>query len=120
MVEPTDERYIATVDLVEQRLRLGPIVYRYRFDDGLPGFEGGFFICACWLVEALYQVGRVEEAESLFDEILSKVGITGLLAEQYDPATRRQLGNFPQAYSHLGIINAALRLTGAKAEMNPG
>ncbi len=120
MVEPTDERYIATVDLVEQRLRLGPIVYRYRFDDGLPGFEGGFFICGCWLVEALYQVGRVEEAESLFDEILSKVGITGLLAEQYDPATRRQLGNFPQAYSHLGIINAALRLTGAKGEMNPG
>lgn len=114
MVEPTDERYMATVDLVEQRLRLGPIVYRYRFDDGLPGFEGGFFICACWLVEALHQVGRVEEAESLFDEILSKLSPTGLLAEQYDPATRRQLGNFPQAYSHLGVINAALRLTGAK------
>ena len=114
MVEPTDERYMATVDLVEQRLRLGPIVYRYRFDDGLPGFEGGFFICACWLVEALHQVGRVEEAESLFEEILSKLGPTGLLAEQYDPATRRQLGNFPQAYSHLGVINAALRLTGAK------
>lgn len=114
MVEPTDERYMATVDLVEQRLRLGPIVYRYRFDDGLPGFEGGFFICACWLVEALHQVGRVEEAESLFEEILSKLSPTGLLAEQYDPATRRQLGNFPQAYSHLGVINAALRLTGAK------
>lgn len=114
MVEPTDERYMATVDLIEQRLRLGPIVYRYRFDDGLPGFEGGFFICACWLVEALHQVGRVEEAEDLFDEILSKLSPTGLLAEQYDPATRRQLGNFPQAYSHLGVINAALRLTGAK------
>ena len=114
MAEPTDERYMATVDLVEERLRLGPIVYRYRFDDGLPGFEGGFFLCACWLVEALHQVGRAEEAESLFDEILSKLSPTGLLAEQYDPATRRQLGNFPQAYSHLGIINAALRLTGAK------
>ena len=114
MVEPTDERYMATVDLVEQRLRLGPIVYRYRFDDGLPGFEGGFFLCACWLVEALHQTGRVEEAESLFEEILSKLSPTGLLAEQYDPATRRQLGNFPQAYSHLGVINAALRLTGGK------
>ena len=114
MVEPTDERYMATVDLVEERLRLGPIVYRYRFDDGLPGFEGGFFLCACWLVEALHQTGREEEAESLFEEILSKLSPTGLLAEQYDPATRRQLGNFPQAYSHLGIINAALRLTGNK------
>ena len=114
MVEPTDERYVATVDLVEERLRLGPTVYRYRFDDGLPGFEGGFFLCACWLVEALHQTGRVEEAESLFEEILSKLGTTGLLAEQYDPATRRQLGNFPQAYSHLGVINAALRLTETK------
>lgn len=114
MAEPTDERYLATVHQVEERLRLGPIVYRYRFDDGLPGFEGGFFLCACWLVEALHQIGRVEDAESLFDEILSTIGTTGLLAEQYDPATRRQLGNFPQAYSHLGVINAALRLTGAR------
>ena len=114
MAEPTDERYLATVHQVEEHLRLGPIVYRYRFDDGLPGFEGGFFLCACWLVEALHQIGRVEDAESLFDEILSTIGTTGLLAEQYDPATRRQLGNFPQAYSHLGVINAALRLTGAR------
>ena len=120
MVEPTDERYMATVDLVEERLRLGPIVYRYRFDDGLPGFEGGFFLCACWLVEALHQVGRAEEAESLFEEILSKLSPTGLLAEQYDPATRRQLGNVPQAYSHLFIINAALRLTGAPHEQGYG
>ena len=113
-IDPADERYIATVDAVERHLRLGPIVYRYRFDDGLPGFEGGFFLCACWLVEALHQIGRVAQAERLFEEVLAKLGPTGLLAEQYDPATQRQLGNIPQAYSHLGVINAALRLTGSR------
>lgn len=112
MVEPTDERYKATVDTVERRLRLGPIVYRYRFDDGLPGFEGGFFICACWLVEALFQTQQEQKAEELFDRILNLLGPTGLLSEQYDSATQRHLGNYPQAYSHVGIINAALRLSG--------
>jgi len=113
MVEPTDERYKATVDAVERRLRLGPIVYRYRFDDGLPGFEGGFLICACWLVEALFETGQHQKAEELFARVLNLLGPTGLLPEQYDSATQRHLGNYPQAYSHVGIINAALRLSGA-------
>ncbi len=112
MVSPTDERYVATVNAVDRRLRLGPIVYRYRYDDGLPGFEGGFFICACWLVEALYQTQRKVEAEQLFAKILAVLGPTGLLAEQYDPTSQQHLGNYPQAYSHVGLINAALRLSG--------
>ena len=119
MLDPGDERYIATVEQVERHLRLGPIVYRYRFDDGLPGFEGGFFLCACWLAEALHLIGRRADAERLFEEILAQAGATGLLAEQYDPVSRRQLGNRPQAYSQLGVVNAALRLSEASAIRRP-
>ncbi len=113
MVAADDPRYVDTVDAVDRRLRQGPIVYRYRFDDGLPGFEGGFYICAFWLVEALFQTGRRVEAEELFLRLLDTLGPTGLLAEQYDPTTQQHLGNYPQAYSHVGLIRAALRLGGA-------
>lgn len=114
MLAADDPRYVDTVDAVDRRLRQGPIVYRYRFDDGLPGFEGGFYICAFWLVEALFQTRRQTEAQELFERLLDTLGPTGLLAEQYDPTTRQHLGNYPQAYSHVGLIRAALRLAGAE------
>lgn len=110
MIPPDDPRFRSTVERIERKLRSGPTVFRYRYDDGLPGFEGGFHLCTTWLVEAYALIGRRADAENLFQQYLSLVGPTGLLSEQYDPRTRRALGNYPQAYSHLGLINAALRL----------
>ena len=105
-----DERFAATVEAVELRLREGPTVYRYRSDDGLPGSEGGFHLCALWLAHAYALVGRQSDAQALFDQVLELAGPTGLLSEQYDPQAERALGNHPQAYSHLGLIRAALVL----------
>jgi trehalose-phosphatase len=105
-----DERFAATVEAVELRLREGPTVYRYRSDDGLPGSEGGFHLCALWLAQAYALVGRQSDAQALFDQVLELAGPTGLLSEQYDPRAERALGNHPQAYSHLGLIHAALVL----------
>jgi trehalose 6-phosphate phosphatase len=105
-----DPRFASTVEAVERELRNGPTVYRYRYDDGLPGIEGGFNICTTWLIEAFAILGRRKEAEQLFDEYVKLAGPTGLMAEEYDPRNHLALGNFPQAYSHIGLINAALRL----------
>jgi trehalose-phosphatase len=105
-----DPRFLATVLKVEDDLRSGPIVYRYRWDDGLPGREGGFHICSAWLIEAYLRTGRRADAEELFEQMVDCAGPTGLLPEQYDPLTERGLGNHPQAYSHLGLVNCALLL----------
>ena len=110
LVDPGDERYRRTVDLVESKLRLGPAVYRYRYDDGLPGPEGAFHLCTSWLIRAMALTGRRGDAESLFAEMVALAGPTGLLPEQYGPKTRRALGNHPQAFSHLGLIEAAVVL----------
>jgi len=111
LLECTDERFVRTVDAIERELRDGPTVYRYLCDDGLPGHEGGFFICASWLVDALAGAGRREDADALFASLVELVGPTGLAPEQYDPASGRTLGNHPQAYSHIGIIENALTLS---------
>ena len=110
LLEPDDPRFAGTVEAVERTLRNGPTVYRYRADDGLPGFEGGFHICASWLVDAYALLGRHEDARQLFEQIAALAGPTGILSEQYGPRTGRALGNVPQAYSHIGIIENALRL----------
>lgn len=110
LLSPTDGRFVATVEHVERRLLDRGTVRRYVYDDGLPGIEGGFCLCTCWLIEAYALIGRREQAEALFETYLSQVGPTGLIAEMHDPVERRALGNFPQAYSHVGLINAALRL----------
>ena len=105
-----DPRFLATVLKVEADLRSGPVVYRYRWDDGLPGREGGFHICTAWLIEAYLRTGRRGDAEELFEQMIDTAGPTGLLPEQYDPLAERGLGNHPQAYSHLGLIRCALLL----------
>ncbi len=112
LVPPDDPRFAATVRAVERTLRDGPTVFRYRFDDGLPGHEGGFHICASWLVDAYHLIGRKQDAWALFDELVTLVGPTGLLSEQYEAGSRLALGNVPQAYSHLGLIENVLRLSG--------
>ncbi len=110
LIEPGDPRFAKTVEAIETHLRSGPTVYRYLYDDGLPGREGGFHICALWLVESLALVGKMDEARSLFDAVAALAGPTGLLSEQHDPDSKTALGNHPQAYSHLGLIEAARRL----------
>ncbi|GLI03464.1 trehalose-phosphatase [Phytohabitans aurantiacus] len=105
-----DPRFLATVLKIEAELRSGPVVYRYRWDDGLPGREGGFHVCTAWLIEAYLRTGRRGDAEELFAQMLDTAGPTGLLPEQYDPLAERGLGNHPQAYSHLGLIRCALLL----------
>ncbi|GAB2933728.1 trehalose-phosphatase [Rhodococcus aerolatus] len=107
LVDPTDERFAATVTATERELRSGSTVYRYHHDDGLPGGEGGFHLCAAWLVEAYLLTGRRSQAEALFAQIVDAAGPTGLLAEEYDPVAERSLGNHPQAYSHIGLIRCA-------------
>lgn len=102
-----DPRFVSTVDAIERELRVGPTVFRYRYDDGLPGLEGGFHICTTWLIEAFIKVGRIDDAWDLFRQMDNLLGPTGLLAEEYDPVAEMHLGNHPQAYSHLGYIRVA-------------
>jgi len=111
LVSPDDPRFLGTVEAVERELRFGPAVYRYRCDDGLPGFEGAFHLCTAWLIEAYLLTGRVDEAWALFNALVSLTGQTGLLSEQYGPKSKRALGNHPQVYSHLGLIDCAVRLS---------
>ena len=113
LLAPDDPRFLGTVAAVELGLRDGPTVYRYRADDGLPGVEGGFHLCAAWLVEAYALCGRDDDAHELFAQMLELAGPTGLLAEQHDPTNERALGNHPQAYSHLGVIRCARLLDSA-------
>lgn len=110
MLPHDDERVVSTVTEIERELRRGQVVDRYHYGDGLPGREGGFIVCATWLVEALAAIGRSDDARQLFGGILDLAGPTGMLSEQYDPETETSLGNVPQAYSHAGLIHAALAI----------
>jgi GH15 family glucan-1,4-alpha-glucosidase len=101
---------MSTIDAVEHDLRHRATVLRYDRDDGLPGFEGGFHLCALWLVQAFAMTGRLDDAVELWEGVADLAGPTGLLSEQYDPDGHRALGNFPQAYSHLGLIDAAFAI----------
>lgn len=116
LLSTSDPRFAATVNAVERELRVGPTVFRYRYDDGLPGLEGGFHICTTWLIEAYLATGRGDEAEALFNQLVALTGPTGLLSEEFDPATETHLGNHPQAYSHLGFIRCAQLIDAYRAE----
>jgi GH15 family glucan-1,4-alpha-glucosidase len=107
---PDDPRLVSTVEAIQRRLAEGELVFRYRGDDGLPGQEGAFLICSFWLVEALARMGRHDEADAFFNRLLQRRNDVGLLSEEIDPATGALLGNFPQGFSHIGLINAALTL----------
>ncbi|NGP04780.1 trehalose-phosphatase [Rhodococcus sp. 14C212] len=115
LIDPDDPRFHATVVATEAELRSGSTVYRYLHDDGLPGTEGGFHLCAAWLVEAYLLVGARPQAEALFAQLVDAAGPTGLLSEEYDPVAERSLGNHPQAYSHLGLLRCAQLLAAAPA-----
>lgn len=108
-----DPRVIGTVDAIQRELTIDGFVRRYQTGNGGDGFkeeEGVFLACSFWLVDNLALIGRKDEARSLFERLLEIRNDVGLLAEEYDPVRRRQLGNFPQAYSHVGLINSAFNL----------
>jgi len=113
-----DPRVVGTVDAVQRELTHDGFLLRYHTHadgrvDGLPGDEAPFVLCSFWLADALNGTGRTAEARELFQRLLGLRNDLGLLAEEYDPRTRRQLGNTPQAFSHLGLINTARHLTGS-------
>ena len=115
LLEPTDDRFTKTIDAVRRELGRDGFISRYSTDltdDGLAGSEGQFLACSFWLVEALAVNGREAEARELFERLLALRNDLGLYAEEYDVARGRQVGNFPQAFTHLALINAARVLTG--------
>ncbi|GAA0549895.1 glycoside hydrolase family 15 protein [Paractinoplanes ferrugineus] len=114
-----DPRVAGTVDAVRRELSSDGFLLRYRPQadgnvDGLPGAEGAFLTCTFWLADALHGIGRERQAHELFERLLSLRNDLGLLSEEYDPATGRQLGNIPQAFSHVGLVNAARHLSTAR------
>jgi GH15 family glucan-1,4-alpha-glucosidase len=111
---PDDPRYRSTVEAIERELIVDGLVLRYdsaKADDGLAPGEGAFLACSFWLADAYLLLGRRDDAEGLFDTLVGLCNDVGLLAEEYDPRARRQLGNFPQAFSHVALINTAFNLT---------
>jgi GH15 family glucan-1,4-alpha-glucosidase len=119
----TDERVRNTIEAVERELMEGGFVLRYRARennvDGLPGSEGIFLLCSFWLADCLHLLGRAEDARALFERLLALSNDVGLLSEQYDPRAKRQLGNFPQAFSHVALVNSARILAGDPTGSGP-
>jgi GH15 family glucan-1,4-alpha-glucosidase len=117
----TDERMRSTIEAIARELTEDGLVLRYRNEeglnaDGLSGEEGTFVICSFWLVSALAKAGEVERAEALFDQLVGYANDLGLLAEEIDTANGEQLGNFPQAFSHIGLITAAWEIDKVRGE----
>jgi len=110
---PEDPRVQGTVSAIEKNLMEDGLVARYNTRssvDGLAGNEGSFLACSFWMVDNYVLQGRIDEARSLFERLLSLRNDVGLLAEEYDAKEHRQLGNFPQAFSHLALVNSAHNL----------
>ncbi len=114
-----DPRVQGTIDRTLEQLTENGMVYRYLNDDGLPGKEGTFCLCTFWLVDALALSGRLDEAEEIYETMLAHANHVGLFSEQIDAATGEFLGNFPQAFTHIGLINSALYLAHAKGRPIP-
>jgi GH15 family glucan-1,4-alpha-glucosidase len=120
-VPPDDPRMLSTLDAIERDLTdERGLVLRYRTDrgvDGLAGDEGTFLLCTFWLAQAQAMAGRIEAATATFERALAFANDVGLLAEEVDTATGELLGNFPQAYSHIGLVNAAYAIAEARARV---
>ena len=122
-VAPNDPRMLSTLDAVLKDLVSDTLVQRYQIgkaaEDGLPGGEGTFSVCSFWLVEAMARAGRLEEAQLLFEKTLTYANHLGLFAEEIGPSGE-SLGNFPQAFTHLGLISAAVNLNRLLDESHAG
>jgi GH15 family glucan-1,4-alpha-glucosidase len=111
---PDDPRVHATVDAVQRELVVDGLVLRYPTGhgvDGLPPGEGTFLPCTFWLADSLAIMGRAAEADAVFERLLGACNDVGLLSEEYDPRTRRMMGNFPQALTHMALVNSARLLS---------
>jgi GH15 family glucan-1,4-alpha-glucosidase len=119
---PDDPRVRGTLEAVRRELLVDGFVQRYRHDDeveevdGLPPGEGAFFLCSFWFVDNLVLLGELDEAKEMFERLLALRNDLGLLSEEYDPTLGRLVGNFPQAFSHIGLVNTAVLLEKALAE----
>jgi GH15 family glucan-1,4-alpha-glucosidase len=108
-----DPRVLSTVEAIRRDLTVDGLVLRYRTNeslDGLPPGEGVFLACSFWLADNLCMQGRWDEARELFERLVGLANDVGLLAEEYDPVAKRFLGNFPQAFSHVALVNTAMNL----------
>ena len=117
---PTDERVVSTVEAIERELVFDGFVKRYRTEetgsggvDGLRGGEGAFLPCTFWLIDNLALIGRVDDARAMFERLLGLCNDVGLYSEEYDPRARRMVGNYPQAFTHVGLVNSARNLARA-------
>jgi GH15 family glucan-1,4-alpha-glucosidase len=113
-----DPRVVGTVAAIERHLMQDGLLQRYSGHgevDGLKGLEGAFLPCSFWLADVYHLMGREKEARGLFERLLGLRNDLGLLSEEYDPAAGRQLGNFPQAFSHVALINSVQAFGGAQA-----
>jgi GH15 family glucan-1,4-alpha-glucosidase len=114
---------LATIEAVADRLTdARGLVYRYRTEagvDGLAGREGTFLLCTFWLAQAFAQAGRLSQARDVFERAIAYVNDVGLLAEEVDPDSGELLGNFPQAFSHIGLVNAAWAIAQAEHNREP-
>lgn len=124
-IDARDPVMTTTIDAVERELRDGSLVARYKLEediiniDGLPGREGYFVLTSCWLIDCLIARGEIDRAKCLLEDVLAHANDLGLYAEQIDPQTGQQLGNFPQAFSHLGVINSIINLARATGDIDP-
>jgi GH15 family glucan-1,4-alpha-glucosidase len=121
----TDPRMVGTVEAIERELVEDGFVLRYRTTDsgtvdGLHGREGAFLACSFWLADCLHLMGRTRDATAMFERLLSLRNDLGLLAEEYDHVARRQVGNFPQAFSHVSLVNTAFLVTDQEPAVAPG
>jgi GH15 family glucan-1,4-alpha-glucosidase len=120
MLPYEDPRVQGTIDGTLEKLTTNGLVYRYHADDGLPGEEGAFGLCTFWLVDALALSGRMDEAWEIYEGIAGRANHVGLFSEQIDPGTGEFLGNFPQAFTHIGLINSRLYLAHGEGRSIPG
>ncbi|MBO0748798.1 MAG: glycoside hydrolase family 15 protein, partial [Acidimicrobiaceae bacterium] len=113
-----DPRVVSTVEAIQRDLMVDGFVLRYQNRsgvDGLPGTEGAFLPCTFWLADCLAMMGRVEEAQEIFTRLAGLANDVGLFSEEYDPKRQRQVGNYPQAFTHVGLVNTARNLATAAA-----
>jgi GH15 family glucan-1,4-alpha-glucosidase len=116
---PAHPTVLATIDVVQRDLSDGVLVHRYRSPDGLPGDEGAFLLCSFWLLDALTHAGRLEEAEALLERLFGLSNDLGLYAEMVDPATGQQLGNMPQAFTHMAVVTSCHAISAARRGQLP-
>lgn len=121
VIDPKSERMRSTIAAIERRLMKHDLVYRYlprESDDGLPGGEGTFTACAFWLAENYVLQGDLAKAEEIFQHTIGYANDVGLMSEEIDPETGEQWGNFPQGFTHIGLINAAVRIAAEKGQVS--